>query len=135
MQKKYFLRTVHLLISTAIILLLTFGCATHKPVAPKTDYDVIIIGAGMGGLSSAANLACNDLKVLVLEQHDKVSGCTTNFQRGDFTFDASLHEMAGGGPGKNDRALYTLLEVNGVGEKVELSNCLTSIALFIRVSI
>lgn len=119
MQKKYSLRTVNCLISTAIILLLLFGCATHKPVTPKTDYDVIIIGAGMGGLSAATHLAVNDLKVLVLEQHDKVGGCTTNFQRGDFTFDSSLHEMAGGGPGKNDRALYKLLEINGVGQKVE----------------
>ncbi|MBW1894340.1 MAG: NAD(P)/FAD-dependent oxidoreductase, partial [Deltaproteobacteria bacterium] len=60
------------------------------------------------------------LKVLVLEQHDKVGGCTTNFERGDFTFEASLHAMAGGGPGKNNRGLYKLLEITGVGQKVEL---------------
>ena len=120
MKKMFSLQTVRLLVSTAVIFLLTLGCATHKTVAPQTDYDVIIIGAGMGGLSAAAHLAVNDVKVLVLEQHDKVGGCTTNFKRGDFTFDSSLHQMAGGGPGKKNRALYKLLEITGVGKKVEL---------------
>lgn len=120
MKKMFSLQTVRLIVSTAVIFLLTLGCATHKTVAPQIDYDVIIVGAGMGGLSAAAHLAVNDVKVLVLEQHDKVGGCTTNFQRGDFTFDSSLHQMAGGGPGKKNRALYKLLEITGVGKKVEL---------------
>ncbi|MBW1847592.1 MAG: NAD(P)/FAD-dependent oxidoreductase, partial [Deltaproteobacteria bacterium] len=79
----------------------------------------IIIGGGMGGLSAATHLAVNNFKVLLLEQHDKVGGCATRFERGDFTFEASLHEMAGGGPGKKDRGLYQLLKAAGVDKKVE----------------
>jgi len=99
---------------------MTGGCTKKHPDNRDTDFDVIVIGSGMGGLSTAAHLGTKKLKVLLLEQHDKVGGCTTNFERDDFTFDASLHEMAGGGPGKNNRGLYKLLEITGVGKKVEL---------------
>jgi len=61
----------------------------------------------------------NGMKVLVLEQHDKVGGCATSFDREDFTFEASLHQMAGGGPGKMNRGLYELLDHWGILKKVE----------------
>ncbi|MFY9398309.1 MAG: NAD(P)/FAD-dependent oxidoreductase [Desulfomonilia bacterium] len=101
-------------------LLMLGGCATTKPVVSDAQYDVIVIGAGLGGLSSGAHLAAKGLKVLVLEQHDKVGGCATSFRRGEFTFESSLHEMAGGGPGKNDRGLYQLIKAVGVDQKAEL---------------
>jgi prolycopene isomerase len=102
-------------------MVLAAGCASSPdPVAMKTDYDVIVVGAGLGGLSAATHLALNDMKVLVLEQHDRVGGCATLFERDVFVFDASLHAMAGGGPGKNDRALYQLHKLWGIDSKVEL---------------
>ncbi len=101
-------------------LSLLAGCTEPKPATGEADYDVIIVGAGLGGLSAAAHLASNSLKVLVLEQHSRVGGCATSFERGGFTFDASLHEMAGGGPGKKDRGLYQLLKACGVDRNVEL---------------
>jgi len=108
-------------ILSVLILSLVLFCGQAVAVTPtqKTDYDVVVIGAGLGGLSAAAHLATNALKVLVLEQHDKVGGCATSFDRGEFTFDASLHEMAGGGPGKNDRGLFQLLKITGVDKKVQ----------------
>ncbi len=96
------------------------GCAGKKEPVQKADYDVIVIGSGMGGLSAAAHLANKKMKVLLLEQHYKVGGCTTNFTRGDFTFEAALHEMAGGGPGKKDRGLFQLMKLCGVDKKVKL---------------
>lgn len=113
-------RSIFITFLAVCTVLLVCGCASQPQPAIETDYDAIIVGAGMGGLSAAAHLALNDLKVLVLEQHDKVGGCATNFERGDYTFDASLHAMAGGGPGKNNRGLYRLLELTGVGQKVDL---------------
>ncbi len=109
-----------------LILLMAFlafsigGCTTKNLPTQKTDYDVIIIGAGMGGLSAAAHLALKGQKVLVLEKHDRVGGSTSSFQRGEFTFDTALHEMAGGGPGKLDRGLFQLLKATGVDKKIEL---------------
>jgi all-trans-retinol 13,14-reductase len=118
-MKRSSIQTIFI-IFLAIAFLAAAGCGGKKRPANEADYDVIIIGGGMGGLSAGAHLASKGLKVLLLEQHHKVGGCTTNFTRGDFTFETALHEMAGGGPGKQDRALFKLLEVTGVDKKVEL---------------
>ena len=96
------------------------GCATSPlPRNRNTDYDAIVIGAGMGGLSAAAHLAGGGMKVLVLEQHFKVGGCTTSFSRGEFNFDAALHEMSLGG-GREKALVQTIMERAGVFEKIEL---------------
>lgn len=58
-------------------------------------YDVIVIGAGLGGLTAGAKLAKDGKKVLVIEQHDRPGGCATTFKRKDFTFEVGLHEMDG----------------------------------------
>ena len=58
-------------------------------------YDVIVIGAGLGGLTAGAKLAREGRKVLVLEQHDRPGGCATTFKRRDFTMEVGLHEMDG----------------------------------------
>ncbi len=109
-----------LILFLALTFLMAVGCGEKKRPANESDYDVIIIGGGMGGLSAGAHLASKGLKVLLLEQHHKVGGCTSNFKRGDFTFETALHEMAGGGPGKKDRGLFKLLAACGVDKKVEL---------------
>ncbi len=113
-------KRIFLTLFIALSLLLVVGCGGKEPPDFEADYDVIIIGGGMGGLSAGAHLANAGLKVLLLEQHHKVGGCCTNFTRGDFTFEVALHEMAGGGPGKNDRGLYRLLQITGVGDKVKM---------------
>jgi all-trans-retinol 13,14-reductase len=61
------------------------------------DYDVVVIGSGLGGLSCAAAFARQGFKPLVIEQHDKVGGFATAFSRpGGFTFDVSLHSTTVG---------------------------------------
>lgn len=58
-------------------------------------YDIIIIGAGLGGLTAGAKLAKEGNKVLLIEQHDRPGGCATTFKRKDYIFEVGLHEMDG----------------------------------------
>ncbi len=58
---------------------------------PAAAYDAVVIGAGLGGLVSAALLARGGLRVLVVEQHYMVGGLCSTFRRGGFTFDAATH--------------------------------------------
>jgi all-trans-retinol 13,14-reductase len=55
------------------------------------NLDVIVIGSGMGGLTVANLLARQGKKVLVLEQHDKLGGCTHSFEEKGYEFDSGLH--------------------------------------------
>ena len=62
------------------------------PRPGESDYDAIIIGSGLGGLSCAAAFARQGFRPLVLEQHNKPGGYATAFSRpGGFVFDVSLH--------------------------------------------
>jgi prolycopene isomerase len=120
MRKKHPIAQTMFILFLALTFLMSVGCAEKKRPTHEAQYDVIIVGGGMGGLSAAAHLATKGLKVLLLEQHQKVGGCASNFTRGVFTFETALHEMAGGGPGKQDRALFKLLAACGVDKKVQL---------------
>ena len=79
-------------------------------------YDVIIIGAGLGGLTAGAKLAKEGKSVLLLEQHDRPGGCATTFKRKDFIMEVGLHEMDGLHPGDMKNRIFADL---GVSERVE----------------
>jgi phytoene dehydrogenase-like protein len=63
--------------------------------AGSDNYDVVIIGAGIGGLVCGCYLAKAGMKVLILEQHHKPGGYCTSFRRGSFVFDAAAHSFGG----------------------------------------
>jgi len=58
-------------------------------------YDVIVIGAGMAGLMAANSLLLLGHRVLLLEKHAVAGGCTMNFERQGFRFEASTHVING----------------------------------------
>ena len=63
----------------------------------ENEFDVVIIGSGLGGLSCAAAFARQGFKPLVIEQHYKAGGYATTFNRpGGFEFDVSLHSTSVG---------------------------------------
>lgn len=47
-------------------------------------YDAVIIGSGVGGLTCGALLAKEGMKVLVLEQSDRIGGCCSNYDVNGF---------------------------------------------------
>ena len=77
------------------------------------QYDVIIIGSGLGGLAAGAKLAKEGKRVLMLEQHFQVGGCATHFKRKDYTFEVSLHELKG--LNKEDHIYKMYQDLDAVG--------------------
>lgn len=61
----------------------------------QKDYHTIVIGAGIGGLVSAAKLAKEGKRILVIEQHSTPGGYATTFKRKQFVFEAGLHAVDG----------------------------------------
>jgi phytoene dehydrogenase-like protein len=58
----------------------------------RDNYDVIVIGSGLAGLTAANTLAKEGYSVLLLEQHYQLGGMATWFKRrGGHIFDISLH--------------------------------------------
>ena len=63
----------------------------------KSEYDVIVIGAGLGGLTTASLLAKRGVEVLLVEQHYLPGGACTSFVRDDRIFDAGAALIFGFG--------------------------------------
>lgn len=57
-------------------------------------YDVIVIGAGLGGLTAAALLAQAGRKTLLIERNYGVGGAASTYKAGDLVVEASLHETS-----------------------------------------
>lgn len=59
------------------------------------SYDVIVVGAGLAGLSCAYELTSRGLKVLVLEAQDHIGGRTASFDDHGMTVESGLHRYIG----------------------------------------
>lgn len=81
------------------------------------QFDAIVIGSGLGGLTAGAQLAKKGRKVLVLEQHYIPGGCATTFKRKDFLMEVGLHEMDGLDPKDPKTGVFKGL---GIFENIDL---------------
>lgn len=79
-------------------------------------YDVVIVGAGIGGLTCGARLSALGYKVGVFDQHYLPGGYATNFQRKGYTFDAALHGVGALGQGQG---FYQILQASGVMQYIQ----------------
>ena len=64
----------------------------------KSEFDVIVVGSGMGGMTTAAALSRIGKKVLLLEQAQTIGGLTHAFSRNGFSWDVGLHYCGTFGP-------------------------------------
>ncbi len=63
----------------------------YKKELADQNYDVLVIGSGIGGLGAAALLAKQGQRVLVLERHYVAGGFTHTFTRKGYEWDVGLH--------------------------------------------
>jgi phytoene dehydrogenase-like protein len=69
------------------------------------DYEVVVVGGGIGGLTTAALLAARGVKVCLLERNSQVGGCVANFEHLGYTFEPTA-------------GLYSGWEPDGVYQKI-----------------
>ncbi len=74
-------------------------------IANQNKSRVIVIGAGIGGLTAGALLAHKGYSVLILDQALVPGGCASTFKRQGFTFDVGATQVAG-------------LEVGGIHQRI-----------------
>ncbi|MEA2424844.1 MAG: all-trans-retinol 13,14-reductase, partial [Thermoleophilaceae bacterium] len=94
---------------------------TRSENAPtRTDWDVVVVGAGVGGLSTAAYLATNGKRVLVLEASKVVGGASQSFRRNRvFDFDCGAHYVGDCEPGG---VIPTVLRGVGLEDEVHFTS-------------
>lgn len=88
---------------------------------------MIVIGAGIGGLTASALLAKRGYRVKVFEQAQIPGGCASTFKRRGFTFDVGATQVAGLEPGGIHHRIFSELEV----ELPEASPCDPACAVFL----
>jgi C-3',4' desaturase CrtD len=73
---------------------------------------VVVIGAGIGGLTAAALLAHQGYQVMVFDQAIVPGGCASTFQRRGFTFDVGATQVAGLEPGGIHHRIFSELAID-----------------------
>lgn len=77
----------------------------------KMSKEVIIIGAGIGGLTAGALLAKRGYAVTVYDQAYVPGGCASTFKRNGFTFDVGATQVAGLESGGIHQQIFTELGI------------------------
>jgi all-trans-retinol 13,14-reductase len=88
------------------------------------DYDVIIIGSGMGGLVCADLLGREGYKVCVLEKNKQIGGSLQTYVRDKIIFDSGVHYIGGLSKGQN---LYQIFQYLGIMDKLKIQRMDTDV--------
>jgi prolycopene isomerase len=73
------------------------GMKLYSDSVLRDSYDVIVVGAGLGGMTAASLLARRGLSVLMIDQQNKPGGSCTSFKREDHVFDVGTAMLYGFG--------------------------------------
>jgi C-3',4' desaturase CrtD len=83
----------------------------HGSKVRQNHPEVVIIGAGVAGLTAAALLARSGIAVQVLERHTLPGGCASFYQRNGYRFDVGATLVSGFGPRGVHRLLAQRLDM------------------------
>mgnify|MGYP001815562368 CR=1 FL=1 len=78
----------------------------YRPNRLDSSYDALIIGSGMGGLTTAAFLSELGWKVCVLEQHYTAGGYTHSFERNGYEWDPGVHYIGDVGAQTRNKCMF-----------------------------
>jgi all-trans-retinol 13,14-reductase len=81
----------------------------YRPKRLAPDYDAIVIGSGIGGLTTAALLSDLGWKVCVLEQHYTAGGYTHSYERNGYEWDVGVHYIGDVGAPTRTRKMFDFL--------------------------
>ena len=73
--------------------------------------EVLVVGAGIAGLTSAAILSKLGFQVTLIESHTQSGGCAGTFKRKNYTFDVGATQVAGLENGGIHSKIFNFLEV------------------------
>lgn len=96
LTERFTLENVFLMLNPSERMTAIAPTATPTPLTP-TEYDVIVIGSGIGGLVTATQLAAKGAKVLVLERYLIPGGSAGYFEREGYRFDVGASMIFGFG--------------------------------------
>ncbi|MBD2460485.1 C-3',4' desaturase CrtD [Oscillatoria sp. FACHB-1407] len=101
--------------------------SSQSQPAANSNAKVVVIGAGIGGLTAAALLAHRGYSVLVLDQAIAPGGCASTFKRRGFTFDVGATQVAGLEPGGIHHRIFSELGI----EPPEATPCDPACAVYL----
>ena len=81
----------------------------YRPSRLAEHYDAVVIGSGMGGLTTAAMLSDLGWKVCVLEQHYTAGGYTHSYERNGYEWDVGVHYIGDVGAKTRTRQMFDYL--------------------------
>ena len=74
--------------------------------------EVVVVGAGIAGLTSAAILSKLGLSVTLIESHTQSGGCAGTFKRKNYIFDVGATQVAGLENGGIHSKIFDFLDIN-----------------------